>query len=107
MKGPYPAGLLTSRRLPVFCQLILKIGNFLNYVSGQQPARHCSQTPDPPPPPGQGTPSPPPPFPFEVFYLHVLNSFRKEIPGFLSCVFLSCFFMVLMLPEVVRTVKPS
>lgn len=61
MKGPYPAGLLTSRRLPVFCQLILKIGNFLNYVSGQQPARHCSQTPDPTPPPGQGTPSPPPP----------------------------------------------
>uniref|UniRef100_A0A8C9QC49 Inverted formin-2 n=1 Tax=Spermophilus dauricus TaxID=99837 RepID=A0A8C9QC49_SPEDA len=25
--------LLTSHRLPVFCQLILKIGNFLNYVS--------------------------------------------------------------------------
>lgn len=25
--------LLTSRRLPVFCQLILKIGNFLNYGS--------------------------------------------------------------------------
>lgn len=61
MKGPYPAGLLTSRRLPVFCQLILKIGNFLNYVSGQHPARHCSQTPDPTPPPGQGTPSPPSP----------------------------------------------
>ena len=50
---------------------------------------------------------PAPPFPFEAFYLHVLNSFRKEIPGFLSCVFLSCFFMVLMPPEVVRTMKPS
>ncbi|WP_289490180.1 hypothetical protein, partial [Klebsiella pneumoniae] len=25
--------LLTSQRLPVFCQLILKIGNFLNYGS--------------------------------------------------------------------------
>jgi hypothetical protein len=30
-------GLLTSHRLPIFCQLILKIGNFLNYVS-----RGCS-----------------------------------------------------------------
>ncbi|XP_062351682.1 inverted formin-2-like [Cinclus cinclus] len=26
-------GLLTSHRLPVFCQLILKVGNFLNYGS--------------------------------------------------------------------------
>lgn len=26
-------GLLTSHRLPIFCQLILKIGNFLNYGS--------------------------------------------------------------------------
>ncbi|XP_027705127.1 inverted formin-2-like [Vombatus ursinus] len=26
-------GLLTSQRLPIFCQLILKIGNFLNYGS--------------------------------------------------------------------------
>lgn len=33
-----PAGLLTSRQLPIFCQLILRIGNFLNYVSqGQLP----------------------------------------------------------------------
>lgn len=29
----YSSALLTSRRLPVFCQLILKVGNFLNYVS--------------------------------------------------------------------------
>lgn len=49
MKGPCPAGLLTSHRLPVFCQLILKIGNFLNYVSGRHPAHPCSQTPDPHP----------------------------------------------------------
>ena len=49
MKGPCPAGLLTSHRLPVFCQLILKIGNFLNYVSGWHPAHPCSQTPDPHP----------------------------------------------------------
>lgn len=33
-----PAGLLTSQQLPVFCQLILRIGNFLNYVSGCAPA---------------------------------------------------------------------
>ena len=46
IKGPCPAGLLTSHRLPVFCQLILKIGNFLNYVSGRHPARPCSHTPN-------------------------------------------------------------
>lgn len=40
-----PAGLLTSHQLPVFCQLILRIGNFLNYVSGCAPAA-------PAPPPG-------------------------------------------------------
>lgn len=28
-----PAGLLTSHQLPIFCQLILRIGNFLNYGS--------------------------------------------------------------------------
>lgn len=31
------SGLLTSHQLPVFCQLILRIGNFLNYVSGCTP----------------------------------------------------------------------
>ncbi|KAB0398861.1 hypothetical protein E2I00_006055, partial [Balaenoptera physalus] len=33
VKGRHPAGLLASHRLPVFCLLILKIGNFLNYGS--------------------------------------------------------------------------
>ena len=45
MKGRHPAGLLASHRLPVFCLLILKIGNFLNYVSGQRTARPCSLIP--------------------------------------------------------------
>lgn len=44
-----PTGLLTSHQLPIFCQLILKIGNFLNYVSGPAPA----------PPTPMSTPSPP------------------------------------------------
>lgn len=30
---PHTPGLLSSQQLPAFCQLILKIGNFLNYVS--------------------------------------------------------------------------
>lgn len=33
LSPPLPPGLLSSRLLPVFCQLILRIGNFLNYVS--------------------------------------------------------------------------
>lgn len=45
VKGRHPAGLLASHRLPVFCLLILKIGNFLNYVSGQHAARPCSLIP--------------------------------------------------------------
>lgn len=37
--SPAPSsGLLTSHQLPIFCQLILRIGNFLNYVSGRTPA---------------------------------------------------------------------
>lgn len=35
-----PAGLLTSHQLPVFCRLILKIGNFLNYVSALRSRPH-------------------------------------------------------------------
>lgn len=38
--------LLTSQRLPVFCQLILKIGNFLNYVSQSRPVVHFPPHPE-------------------------------------------------------------
>lgn len=43
--GPSITGLLTSQRLPVFCQLILKIGNFLNYVSQSYPVAPPPTTP--------------------------------------------------------------